>query len=42
MKNCLCLAQVQHHCDTEEGKRGSVPLLDTVLPDRIGSDDWME
>lgn len=42
IENCLCLVQVQHHSDTVEGKRGSVSLLDYVLPDRIGSDDWME
>lgn len=42
IENCLCLVQVQHHSDAEEGKCGSVSLLDYVLPDRIGSDDWME
>lgn len=41
-ENRLCLFQVQHNSDTEEGKRGSVSLLDYILPYRIGSDDWME
>ena len=42
IRTCLCLVQVQHHNDREEGKRCSVSLLDYVLPDRNGSDDWME